>query len=152
MLVMEFGVREAARRMNLNEDTVSTWSARGKWLAKFREKPILPLSMQPKQITGIVPTLGKTIESNESKTIILPPKTPAQVLEESLLNDSSSTKSAASRLVRRAMEAAGHVEVNTAQDALTMIKAASILHGWEGKAGDSGHPLNVISQINIEIN
>ena len=32
MMVLTYGVREAARMLGLSEDTVATWSARGRWL------------------------------------------------------------------------------------------------------------------------
>ena len=40
MLVLTYGVREAARMLGLSENTVAAWSARGAWLADI--KPLLP--------------------------------------------------------------------------------------------------------------
>lgn len=58
MLVLAVGVREAARKMGLNEKTVLHWSHTGDWLAHTRVstvKPELPLSMRPRSVASVSP-------------------------------------------------------------------------------------------------
>ena len=40
-LAIAVGVREAARQMNLPEDTVKTWSGRGNWFKKVQKPPTM---------------------------------------------------------------------------------------------------------------
>lgn len=56
MLVVEHGVREAARRCNLNENTVLSWSDRGGWLdhLKPENQPKAPLSIRPTTAIGAI--------------------------------------------------------------------------------------------------
>lgn len=56
MLAMELGPREAARRCNLNENTVLAWSDRGEWLAHLKKPPLdqRPASMRPKQVINAI--------------------------------------------------------------------------------------------------
>lgn len=53
VLAIAIGVREAARQLNLDENTVLQWSKRGKWFAK-PELPILPPTMQKKVVPGVI--------------------------------------------------------------------------------------------------
>lgn len=57
MLVLNVGVREAARQMGLNEKTVLHWSHTGNWLAHLKPnvKPVMPLSMQPRSVVSVKP-------------------------------------------------------------------------------------------------
>lgn len=58
MLALSLGVREAARKMELNEKTVLHWSAEGKWFAHLKPKVLehtLPLSMQPRSVASVKP-------------------------------------------------------------------------------------------------
>ena len=52
MLAMEIGAREAARKLGLNEDTVCSWSARGKWKLPKRHNPFLPLQASTQKATA----------------------------------------------------------------------------------------------------
>ena len=72
MLVMALGVREAARKLELNENTVLTWSRDGKWLAHLKEKPLVPsfpLSMQ-RAISTISPVdaMAATLSDRHKRT------------------------------------------------------------------------------------
>lgn len=126
MLVLAMGVREAARKLGISEDTVSAWSARGKWL-KRPELPPLPPTMQPVAVSA-----GQSIASN-----------PADILAETLADDERETKLGLSRLVRRSVQAAQSVPVESAADALSLGKLASVVHKW----GDDKRSVQV--QVNL---
>lgn len=49
ILVVQQGVRETARILGLNENTVSAWSARYGWIAELQARPALPASMVQKR-------------------------------------------------------------------------------------------------------
>lgn len=113
-LVVAVGVREAARKMGLSEDTVSAWSARGHWL---QANP-LPTSM--------------VRASNASKT-------PSAAMVEALTDDSNATKIGFARAARTvATDLAGKsatilTDKDTAQAANHWTGIASKVHGWEQK-------------------
>lgn len=68
LLVMQMGVRDAARAMGLNENTVAAWSARGRWLAPVEQTT--PKSMQPIASNAIKPVqaLANVLSENEERT------------------------------------------------------------------------------------
>ena len=152
MLVLEFGVREAARKVGVNENTVKTWCRDGGWLAQFTRPKITPeppASMRLiKPIPPNSPDHAKCTILGEKEPNVA--KSPAEILTEALLEDSYCTRSAASRLLRRSLERAESVDIASAGDALSAVKAASILHKWE--SDDKQAPvvnLNVLTQVNL---
>lgn len=135
MLVMEVGPREAARRMNLNENTVLQWTRRNQWLESTKPTPAinpLPLSMKP-----VI-------------TVISPSDTLADVLKE----HGDATKLGLAKASRRAVESTESMDGQTVLEYASKLKdvatIAEKVHGWGGdKAGDT---INSWSQINVTIN
>jgi len=72
MLVLDFGVREAARKLQINENTVLDWSRKGNWLKETRPTPAQlppPASMKP-TISPIKPAdaLANTLADRLKRT------------------------------------------------------------------------------------
>lgn len=64
MLVLAVGVREAARQMELDEDTVKSWSRRGNWLAACKPTPAkheLPPTIRPVTLAPNAPTAADAL-------------------------------------------------------------------------------------------
>jgi len=128
MLVMSVGVREAARQLDISEDTVSAWSARGKWLEGIKKPTVIqkPASMQ-----------GASIASK-----------PADVLANVLREDNEATRIALSRAVRRGSEhlASDKTQpeeiIGSHQALSSFATVAGKVHGW---ADDS----KVAIQVNV---
>lgn len=114
VLVVAVGPREAARRMNLSENTVLAWSDRGGWLdhLKPENQPQAPASMLP------------TVAINAIK--------PADALRNVLAEDDHETRISLSRGVRRMAKDAETATLDRAGDVLQTTKAAALLHNWSG--------------------
>lgn len=127
-LVVALGVREAARQMGLSEDTVSTWSARGKWL----QPTPLPPTMAPQATKAIAP---------------------AEALTKALAEDSLNTKIGFSRAAVKVATHLGEkepgdlIERDTAQSARQWSEIAGKVHGWDAKQDGAG--VNVAVNIGI---
>lgn len=128
MLVLELGVRETARRLQLNEETVATWSAKGEWLKHIHNKPVLPLSLKPTSTTSIKP---------------------ADILTDELSGLSKDTKIG---LARTAKKIADHAQTLTGEEALSVAPKlkdsasfASAVHGWAGEAAVQKVQINIFS-------
>lgn len=113
LLVVQYGVREAARQMGLNEDTVAAWSARGKWLADLpRSVPLPPSMVRP--------------ASDASN--------PAQALAKAMLEDSVQTRASLLRTTRRAVARAERCD----DDELMTQEVAGVLHSHAKTAALAG--------------
>lgn len=131
MLVLSVGVREAARQLDLNQETVAAWSARGDWLAHTREKPVLPKSMQP-------------IASGASIK-------PADALTEILTTEAKETRQflskTAHKAAKRASEQTGNEIIASSDKVLNIGKLAALTHGWnKDDAGGSRINVNLLCQ------
>lgn len=135
MLVLSVGVREAARQMGIKESTVMQWSARGKWLEHTRAQPLLPASMQPVIVSGVI--------------------SPADALENTLREDGNATKTAGMKYARRAAEHAAKLAEESPDLALEqaanvkqVLQTAAIAGGWrDGETG--GISVNLLLQQNF---
>lgn len=66
MLVLAVGVREAARQLHLEENTVKSWSRRGNWLAACASTPPahpLPPTMRPIERAPNAPKPADALEN-----------------------------------------------------------------------------------------
>jgi hypothetical protein len=122
-LAIAVGVREAARRLGLNEDRVCQWSKRGQW---FKNPP------KPKTIAvqqGIVSTVS----------------TASDALRSTLTERSNATKLGLSKAAAKAAEHLAESEPVTILKHSRAMKdvasTASVVHGWEAGSRDTG-PFN----------
>jgi len=119
VLVVALGVRQAAREMGLNEDTVSAWSARYGWLKHLRAAPVVPASLV-------------RIASNASKQ-------PAEALADAL--ESLSTRSrigfakASAKVAEKLADTEAEALVGMSAEAKSWAQTAAIAHSWSGGAG-----------------
>lgn len=133
ILAIAVGVREAARQLNLNEDTVCSWAKRGQW---FKQKP------QP-------PSNAIDLQALQAK--------PSQALAEALAEDGKETKLSLSRAARRTAKS---VEMMDGEDIYAsadkfkhVVGAASQLYGWEAKVEkESDLHINVLANQALIIN
>ena len=126
VLVVAVGVREAARQMNLNENTVCAWSDRGGWLdhLKPENQPKLPASMQPTIAIGAIK--------------------PAEALVNTMQDDSKACRAATLRYGRRVIEKAADLAEESPLDALSLapdvssaVKSAALAGEWQQPGGSS---------------
>lgn len=130
VLVHAVGVREAARRMNLSEDTVKSWSSRGKWLAQPTPTPIPPTQ---RRIAPIAPI------------------SPADAMKAALEDDSVQTKVALSKGLRRVAEHVQGLEPGAAlasgQNVKAIAASADLVHGWS-----AARAAGSVSQVMVNVN
>lgn len=128
VLVLAVGVREAARQMGLNEDTVSAWSARGKWLEAFRK----PSPTPPKSMQQIVPKHVSKLASNAS--------TAPEALENVLKRNGEATRLSLSKAARKgasALAAGTPDKVLRHHKALqSLVTASAKVDGWGAQEGN----------------
>ena len=104
MLVIQYGVREAARQLGLPEPTVAAWSARGKWLADLPRSTPLPASMvQSPAISAI---------------------NPSTALVSAMKEDSLQTRASLLRVTRRALAQAERCD----DQELMVPEVANVIH------------------------
>jgi hypothetical protein len=130
MLVLTYGVREAARMLGLSENTVSTWSARGAWLADRPASVPLP------------PSMVKAV------------KAPAPVIAQAqaMKDDALKGRAAALRVTRRALERADRYDddelmvPDVAQVVNTYVKSAALAGGYSSSDAVAKIDLRVTGQ------
>lgn len=115
MLVLTMGVREAARQMGLNEDTVLAWSSRGKWLAHLNAPPVIkPISMQKVSAINAI--------------------SPVKALENSLQVLGKETRYGLAKAAKKGAECAAELSgaevLNNARSIKEIAGVASIVHSW----------------------
>jgi|SRR5882757_8069497 len=128
MLVLQVGPREAARRCNLNENTVLQWSSRYGWLEHLREEPERPKSMQPRPVINVI--------------------SPVEALERKQAEDSKACRTAALSYGRSTLEAAAELAKEAplkalcmASDVASTVKSVSIAADWQ--AGKDAQVLSI---------
>ena len=121
LLAIQIGVREAARRLGLNEDRVCKWSERGKWFST-------PNQIKSKQAT--VSTVSKA----------------GDVLLDELTANGNETKLKLSRYAKKQAE---HLATKgKLKDHLAFKNIASgagSLHGWDESKQGNSFTLNVLN-------
>lgn len=128
-LAIQVGVREAARQLNLNENTVVQWSKRYQWF----KRPTLP------------PT------HNDSKAVISVIK-PGDALLSEIQQNGTETKLKLSRYAKKQAEhlaTKGKLKDHNAFRNLTT--GAGVLHGWNEEKAEGKFTLNVLNLGALEI-
>lgn len=126
LLAIEIGVREAARRLGLNEDRVCQWSKRGNWFAT------------PKHIKA-----KQTPVSTVSK--------PGDVLLQDLAEHERETRLSLAKASRRMAKDCEELPVRHAKLAHTVAQTMAIVHRQgEGSAGQSFN-LNVLNLADLKL-
>lgn len=127
LLAIEVGVREAARRLGLNEDRVRQWSKRYQWLQ----------SSTPEQQKAIVTTVTK----------------PGDVLLDELSENGKETKLSLSRYAKaQAKMLASKGKLKDHGAFRNIVTGAGTLHGWTETQQAQQFTLNVlnINSLNVE--
>lgn len=127
LLAIEVGVREAARRLGLNEDRVCKWSERGKWFST----PI-----QKKAKTAIVSTVSR----------------PGDILLDTLHEHERETKLSLARYARKAAQDNEQAGLEQAPMLHKVGQLAGLVHKW-GEQGKTGNQftLNVLNINSLAI-
>lgn len=129
MLVMQYGVREAARMVGLNENTVLAWSDRGDWLKNM-----------PTPHRALMPPL-------QSRAIV----SPANALADAMREDSVETRAAVLRIARRAVNRVGRydddelVQPEVADVLNKHVKTAALAGAWQNQSAAPKISLTVTS-------
>ena len=118
LLAIEYGVREAARKLGLNEDRVRQWSSRHKWFSK------------PDVQNSIVTTVTK----------------PSTIVLDELAENERETKLSLSRYARKAAKDSESATLRDSKQVKAAAEVAGIVHRWgnQDKQGNS-FTLNVLN-------
>ncbi|HSW91033.1 MAG TPA: hypothetical protein VLG09_00095 [Candidatus Saccharimonadales bacterium] len=118
LLAIEYGVREAARRLGLKEDRVRQWSSRYSWFAK-------PADTQ----NAIVTTVTK------ASTIVM----------DELADNEKETRLSLSRYARRASRDAEEASLREAPYVKQVADVAGKVHKWDQQSPTQVFSLNVLN-------
>lgn len=118
LLAIEFGVREAARKLGLNEDRVRQWSSRYKWF-----KPIA--DTQKSNVTTVTK--------------------PADVLLDELAENERETRLSLSRYAKRAAQDSERASLRDAPYVKAAAQVAGIVHKWDSEKPGQQFTLNVLN-------
>ena len=123
LLAIEIGVREAARRLGLEEDRVRQWSSRHKWFSKSSK-------------TQLVTTVTK----------------PSEVLMDELADNERETRLSLSRYARRAAQDAESASLRDSPYVKQAAQVAGIVHKWNDTQGTANHfTLNTLNINCLEL-
>ena len=150
MLVLQIGVRPAARQLGITESTVQYWCSKNKWLQSIRDAQKLP----PGMTTPIKPIKSSNSSNRAKCTILEPARSPAEVMTDELAAHGGRSRIALARAATRSLEVAAEtgVAIETAADLLQAARAASLAHGWDNQSGSKGRPmltLNVLGTVTL---
>lgn len=123
VLAIAVGCREAARRLNLNENTVISWSNRDKWFPKDG-------TIQSPAKTG-TPRIQSAIKPSDALANVLRERSDKTKLHLSKYVLDASKKAAASK-----------GELKHAKAVKEVAGTGSLIHSWQEKEQGSG-PLNL---------
>ncbi len=122
---MEIGLRPAARKLGLNEDTVCKWAERGDWRisdkAKNGRPPVSTMSAQPGDV------LLSELATLERETRL------------------SLAKSAAN-MANQAQSA----ELKASSDVKNVAQTAAIVHRWDAKEQQTGNVVVNIALLGVD--
>jgi hypothetical protein len=129
--VLLLGVREAARQLGLNEDTVSAWSARYHWLKDHRE--------------AIANSKKNYLQAAASSS----PNTLSVYSKNTKLSLAVATNKAAKKLSK--LPATKLVRPDMSVSVKNYTSTASVLHDWQAEQPGSGvvSPLTVYSKQTV---
>ena len=139
MLVQDIDVRETARQLGLNEETVAAWSARGKWLESLPRNIPLP------------PSMVQAPASSASNV----PETREQIIKQKLLRTRMNHADTALVASEQMLEVAtltpkALLDPEVAGVLLTHGKHASMVGGWQNQPATSKVALQVTGAHLIE--
>ena len=118
LLAIEYGVREAARKLGLSEDRVRQWSSRHKWFSK--------------------PDVQKSIVTTVTK--------PADIVLDELADNERETRLSLSRYARRAAQDSENATLRDAPLVHKAAQVAGIVHKWgDNDKGSQSFTLNVLN-------
>jgi len=127
MNVLTYGVREAARMMGLSEDTVATWSARGRWLQDApKSVPPPPSMVQAVKASVVNPVDAFKNALNERGN-------------KSRLNVAKGLGAAADSIA----EMTGHEVLANSQDVKNVVGSLSTVHQWDQQGASVKMQLNL---------
>ncbi len=121
MLALEIGVREAARRLGLNEDRVCKWSERGNWFST------------PKHI-------------NSSQALVSTVSRPSVVLTDEITRLEGETRTSLARSAAHLAKQGESAELNASGHVRNAAQVAQIAFKWRDDEKPSHFTLN---QLNI---
>lgn len=130
LIAFQVGVREAARQLGLNEDTVMQWSKREKWSEQFAQ------AQQAKEVK-----IGKQpLEAHVSRN-------PLEVLAR--LGDKSKLRAAkvGDNTLRAISRRKEDKLIASAPAYLATVNALAKVHGW-GSDGKNNSGINLAIQVN----
>ena len=125
LLAIQVGVREAARRLELKESTVKSWSTRNQW---FAAPPKQPWNAPVVEVASIA-----------SK--------PGDILLQELQEHGNATKLSLAKSARHMAKQAETKDLKEAGNMHKVAQASAILHGWNDneKGNGSQFTLNVLN-------
>jgi hypothetical protein len=129
-LAIQIGVREAARQLGLNENTVRQWSSRNQW---FKQPTLPPTHNQNKAVTSVT-----------SK--------PGDVLLETLAELKGQTKLSLARSAARMAKDCEELPVKHAKLAHTVAQTYGIVHEIGENKGQAQFTLNVLNMGSLQVN
>ena len=118
MLAIEFGVREAARRCGLNEDTVCSWAKRGAWFAS-------PAIIYNKPVKAL--------------------QAPGDIMLHELRTHERETRLSLARSARKLATEAESAELGQSSHVLNVAKTAAVVHKWGDEKQNVSFSLNVLN-------
>ncbi len=119
LLAIQIGVRESARKLGLNEDTVCSWAKRGHWFAT----PGKPQRIQSQALQA----------------------KPGDVLLDELAENEKETRLSLSRYARRASRDAEEASLREAPYVKQVADVAGKVHKWDQQAPSTVFSLNVLN-------
>lgn len=127
LLALEIGVREAARRLGLNEDRVCKWSERGKWFNT-------PTHINSKQ--ALVSSVSRS----------------GDILLDELAENEKQTRLSLSRYARRAAVDSESATIRDAPAVHKVAQVAGIVHKWGNDSKtEQTFTLNVLNLNSIQL-
>ena len=126
LLAIEIGVREAARRLGLNEDRVCKWSERGKWFTTPK---------QEKAKMAVVSSVSK----------------PANILLDELAENERETRLSLSRYAKRAARDAENATLKDSPYVKAAAQVAGIVHKWDSEKPGQSFTLNVLNINSLSV-
>ncbi len=126
ILAMEIGLRPAARKLGLNEDTVCSWADREGW-----------------NIANIAkngrPSVASTLQAS-----------PADVLQNELARLERETKLSLAKSAARMSHEATEAKLKQSSDVHNVAKTAAIVHRWDAKEQQSANIVVNVALLGVD--
>ncbi len=118
LLAIEFGVREAARRSGLNEDTVCSWAKRGAWFAS-------PAIIYNKPVQAV--------------------QAPGDIMLHELQTHERETRLSLARSARKLATEAESANLGQSGNVLNVAKVMAVVHRQDENKGNVQFSLNILN-------